>query len=107
MIYRLRCNTRMPGIFIRDYLYSYYKYSSFLSQNFAWVITATVYVTIVLTAMQVGLGTSELQNNQVFDRALYGFIIFLIFTLLIILLIAVFVLVILIWFNLNYMLGKH
>jgi hypothetical protein len=81
---------------MRGYLYGYHKYSSFLSQNFAWVVTATVYVTIVLTAMQVGLGTSELQNNQAFDRASYGFTIFLILAPLIILLVAVFVLVILI-----------
>jgi hypothetical protein len=107
MIYRLCRNTRTQRTFIRGYLYGYHKYSSFLSQNLAWVVTATVYVTVVLTAMQVGLGTSELRSNQIFNRASYGFTVFSILAPLIILLVAVFVLLILIWFNLDYTLGKR
>jgi hypothetical protein len=107
MIYRLCRNTRTPRTFMRGYLYGYHKYTSFLSQNFAWVVTATVYVTVVLTAMQVGLGTSELQKNHTFNRASYGFTVFSILAPLIILLVAVFVLLILILFNLDYTLGKR
>ena len=41
-----------------------------------WLIGTLVYVTIVLTAMQVGLGTKKLQNSLAFQRASYGFTVF-------------------------------
>jgi hypothetical protein len=69
LIYWVCHRTRSPKTFIRGYLYVYRKYSSFVEQNFAWVLTAIVYITIVLTAMQVGLGTTELQNSISFNRA--------------------------------------
>ena len=41
-----------------------------------WLIGTLVYITIVLTAMQVGLGTTKLQNSLAFQRASYGFTVF-------------------------------
>ena len=38
-----------------------------------WLVGTLVYVTIVLTAMQVVLGTDRLSNNEGFQRASYGF----------------------------------
>ncbi|KAF0319168.1 UDP-N-acetylglucosamine transferase subunit ALG13 [Colletotrichum asianum] len=39
----------------------------------AWITTATVYLVVVLTAMQVGLSTDALKDNNTFQRASYGF----------------------------------
>ena len=41
-----------------------------------WLVGTLVYITIVLTAMQVGLATNNLSGNLAFQRASYGFTIF-------------------------------
>ena len=41
-----------------------------------WLVGTLVYITIVLTAMQVGLGTNDLGGNLAFQRASYGFTVF-------------------------------
>ena len=38
--------------------------------------TATVFIALVLTALQVGLATERLQENASFQQASYGFTIF-------------------------------
>ncbi|KAI1734013.1 hypothetical protein F4680DRAFT_439758 [Xylaria scruposa] len=38
--------------------------------------TATVFIALVLTAMQVGLATEQLRGNAAFQQASYGFTIF-------------------------------
>lgn len=107
MIYRLCQKTRNSKTFVRGYFYGYYTYSSFVEQNFAWVLTLIVYITIVLTAMQVGLGTSELQNSTLFNRASYGFTVFSILAPLGIVFFVLSGLLILILFNLNYTVKKR
>ena len=102
LIYRLCQKTRNSKTFVRGYFYGYYTYSSFVEQNFAWVLILIVYITIVLTAMQVGLGTTELQSSTMFNRASYGFTVFSIMAPLGILFVVLSVLLILIFFNLNY-----
>ena len=57
-------------------MYGYYQYSDILRRNFAWILIAFVYVSIVLTAMQVGLATERLGKSNVFQRASYGFAVF-------------------------------
>lgn len=106
-IYRLCRKTRTPKTLIRGYFYGYQRYSSFIAQNFAWVLTAIVYITIVLTAMQVGLATSELQDSKMFNRASYGFTIFAIVAPLGVLVAGLFVLLILIIFNVNHTLERR
>lgn len=44
--------------------------------NMAPIGAATVYIAVVLTAMQVGLATPQLANNAAFQRASYGFTVF-------------------------------
>lgn len=44
--------------------------------NMAPIGAATVYIAVVLTAMQVGLATPQLANNSVFQQASYGFTVF-------------------------------
>ncbi|KAK8010355.1 hypothetical protein PG990_009320 [Apiospora arundinis] len=57
------------------YMAPWNRYGDFFHDNFAWLASATVYVAVVLTAMQVGLATS-LATNGVFQAASYGFSVF-------------------------------
>ena len=107
LIYRLCRKTRNSKTFFRGYFYGYHTYSSFVEQNFAWVLTVIVYITIVLTAMQVGLATTELQSSTLFNRASYGFTVFSIMAPLGILFVVLSVLLILIIFNLDYTVKKR
>ena len=75
-IYRMSWkNTRLTTI-IRGYMYGYNRYSFFLARNFAWLLGAFAYITIVLTAMQVGLATDRLHDSPAFQAASYGFTVF-------------------------------
>ena len=76
LIYRLCRNTRIIRTLIRGYSYGYHTYASFIARNFTWVLIVIVYITIVMTAMQAGLATTELQNSKTFNRASYGFTVF-------------------------------
>lgn len=51
-------------------------YTQFLRDHFGWLIAAFAYVSIVLSAMQVGLGTQDLGENNRFQDASYGFTVF-------------------------------
>jgi hypothetical protein len=61
---------------VRGYQSPYRLYTSFFEQNFSIVIVAFVYVTVVLTAMQLGLATDQLTLNHKFQRACVGFAVF-------------------------------
>ncbi|KAM0287306.1 hypothetical protein ACHAO9_007710 [Fusarium lateritium] len=61
------------------YAHRYNRYSDFFRSHLAWMATATVYVAIVLTAMQVGLATEKLGENTFFQSASYGFTVFALF----------------------------
>lgn len=66
-----------------------------MERNFAWALTAIVYITIVLTAMQVGLGTHQLKDDVGFNRASYGFTVFSILAPLIVLVVIIITLLVL------------
>ncbi|KAF7537519.1 hypothetical protein G7054_g3666 [Neopestalotiopsis clavispora] len=51
-------------------------YSNVFQYNLAWMAVATVFVGLVLAAMQVGLATESLQDNANFQRASYIFTVF-------------------------------
>lgn len=61
---------------LRGYFYRYQKYSTFFEQNFSWLIVVFAYVTIVLSAFQVGLASTRLGSNTEFQNAAYGFAVF-------------------------------
>ena len=61
---------------IRRYLYGYNSYDQFWYNNLARIFSLFAYIAIVLTAMQVGLATNRLQDNNAFQRASYGFTVF-------------------------------
>ena len=107
LIYRLCRKTRSFKTFIRGHFYGYHTYASFIDKNFAWVLTVIVYITIVLTAMQVGLATTELQSSQLFNRASYGFTVFAIMAPLGILFVLLLTVLILIIFNFKYAVRKR
>lgn len=70
MIYRFRLGR------VRGYLSSCTTYGDFFRDNVNSLVTLFAYTTIVLSAMQVGLGTNYSQDNDALERASYGFAIF-------------------------------
>ncbi|OBR03070.1 UDP-N-acetylglucosamine transferase subunit ALG13 [Colletotrichum higginsianum IMI 349063] len=64
------------GLAFRGYMPHWNRYGDFFHDHFAWLASATVYIAIVLTAMQVGLATTSLAENDAFQSASYGFTIF-------------------------------
>ena len=71
LIYRF---SRQP-LFLGGYMSHWNQYGSFFQDNIAWLTAATVYIVVVLTAMQVGWSTS-LKEDTRFQRASFGFIVF-------------------------------
>ncbi|EHK50320.1 hypothetical protein TRIATDRAFT_188198, partial [Trichoderma atroviride IMI 206040] len=61
---------------VRGHKFPYQTYGEMLSMNMAPIGAATVYIAIVLTAIQVGLATPQLANNSAFQQASYGFTVF-------------------------------
>lgn len=66
--------TRLPPF--KPYLRGWRSYGSLFRDNLTWMATATIFIALVLTAMQVGLATDRLQGNGTFQRASYGFTVF-------------------------------
>jgi uncharacterized membrane protein len=72
-IYRIRF---FSTHWVRGYLYGYNRYAPFLKRNFSWILTVVVFLSLVLTAMQVGLGLKELESNHAFLRGTLFVVIF-------------------------------
>ena len=51
-------------------------YSSFLRDQLGWLAMTTIYIALVLTAMQVGLATNQLKADALYMTAAYGFSVF-------------------------------
>ncbi|KAI0399115.1 hypothetical protein F4802DRAFT_590887 [Xylaria palmicola] len=62
--------------FSKIYYTPWTTYTDFVTANLSLVAATTVYIVIVLTAMQVGLSTDALKDNGAFQRASYGFTVF-------------------------------
>ena len=75
MIYRFHPAYRLAHV-VRGFHYENMTYQSFLRRNFAWLVVVFAYLTIILTAMQVGLGTEQLRGNRAFNNISYGFTVF-------------------------------
>ncbi|OTA06206.1 hypothetical protein A9Z42_0069450 [Trichoderma parareesei] len=107
LICRFCSRTFSFGTIIRGYEYGYRQYSTYLERNFRWVLTAFIYITVVLSAMQVGLATSELVDNRVFNRASYIFSMFSILAPVISLFVGALFIVILVLVNVRYALDQR
>jgi hypothetical protein len=75
MIYRLNPAFRLRFA-VRGYLTKYHTYHSFFKKNFAWLLVVFAYSSIVLNAMQVGLGSHRLADDLRFQKACYGMAVF-------------------------------
>ncbi|KAL6406467.1 hypothetical protein AUP68_09261 [Ilyonectria robusta] len=60
----------------RGYMSHWSQYGAFFRDHFTWLAGTTVYLVVVLTAMQVGLATESLEDNDAFQSASYGFTLF-------------------------------
>jgi uncharacterized membrane protein len=78
-----------------------------MERNFAWVLTVIVYVTVVLTAMQVGLATTNLNEDAQFNQASYVFTVFSILAPLAVLVMVAIVTLVLTFFNFRYALQRR
>lgn len=85
---------------IHGYLYTYSSYNQFWHDNLARIASLFAYIAIVLTAMQVGLATDQLQGSSAFQRASYGFTIFSILAPLAIVGFILLIFIALFWSNL-------
>ncbi|KAK0648835.1 hypothetical protein B0T16DRAFT_389001 [Cercophora newfieldiana] len=66
--------TRWPPF--KPYFGGWRNYSTLFRENLAWMVAATVFIALILTAMQVGLATDRLKDNGDFQRASFGFTVF-------------------------------
>lgn len=64
------------GFFSTTYLPRWNSYGSFCRDNLQLVIAATAYIVVILSAMQVGLATTRLSQNETFQAVSYGFTVF-------------------------------
>lgn len=60
----------------RGYQSEYSQYSSFFQDNFTLLASVLAYIVVVLAAMQVGLATKALGNDEAFQAVSYGFTVF-------------------------------
>lgn len=60
----------------KGYIPRWNSYKGFIQDNLDVVVAGTVYVVLVLTAMQVGLATTVLEGNTSFEYAAYGTAVF-------------------------------
>jgi uncharacterized membrane protein len=61
---------------VRDYFYGNERYIPFFERNYSWVLIPFVFLSVVLSAMQVGAGLDPLGKNDTFLSASYGVALF-------------------------------
>lgn len=61
---------------MRGYHHRYHNYGAFFEHNFSGLIVIFAYVSIVLSAMQVGLASPRLDSSTAFQNVAYGFAVF-------------------------------
>lgn len=64
------------GRVLRGYQFTYQTYGELIRDYLTPLTAATIYVALVLTAMQVGLATNGLSDSLSFQNASYGFTVF-------------------------------
>lgn len=73
---RLNFFSRCQFPLFTSYVRGWRGYSSLVRDNITWLVTSTVFIALVLTALQVGLATQELKENVSFSRFAFGFSVF-------------------------------
>jgi hypothetical protein len=87
---------------LRGYHFPYQTYGEMFTANLTPITGATVYIALVLTAMQVGLATHALGNNDAFHNASYGFAVFSILAPIGLALLVLILILVYVFFNLIY-----
>jgi hypothetical protein len=88
--------------YLKGYHFPYETYGEMFNANIAPVAGATVYVALVLTAMQVGLATYVLADSDAFHNASYGFAVFSILAPIGVAILVVLLILVYFFFNLIY-----
>ncbi|KAK4225237.1 hypothetical protein QBC38DRAFT_501457 [Podospora fimiseda] len=66
-----------PTSFLRGgYMRRWNSYGSLYRDNSNMILAATAYILLALSAMQVGLGTTKLMDDELFQNITYGFTVF-------------------------------
>lgn len=58
---------------IYGYISASTRYTTFFARNFGWLLVIFIYITVVLSAIQVALATDKLGHNDRFQGFSYGF----------------------------------
>jgi len=66
----------LRGPLSRGFLATWTSFGSFYRYSSALIIAGTAYILLILSAMQVGLGTTKLAGDEMFQAASYGFTVF-------------------------------
>ncbi|KAK4155975.1 hypothetical protein C8A00DRAFT_41449 [Chaetomidium leptoderma] len=66
----------LRGPFSRGFLATWTSFGGFYRYSSAFIIAGTAYILLILSAMQVGLGTTKLAEDETFQAASYGFTVF-------------------------------
>lgn len=66
----------LAGLSLRNLVYGYMsasmRYTTFFERNFSWILGVFVYITVVLSAMQVALATDRFGSSVSFQQFCYG-----------------------------------
>jgi len=66
----------LRGPLSRGFLATWTSFGSFYRYSSAFIIAGAAYILLILSAMQVGLGTNRLSQDETFQAASYGFTVF-------------------------------
>lgn len=61
---------------VHGYMSGSIRYTTFFERNFSWILGVFVYISVVLSAMQVALGTERFGSDETFQQFSYGIALF-------------------------------
>ncbi|KAF2111134.1 hypothetical protein BDV96DRAFT_499971 [Lophiotrema nucula] len=99
-LYRLNPSTFSFRNLVYGFMATPTWYTQFFERNFSWILAAFIYITVILSAMQVGLATSHLQENSLFQDVSYGVAVFSIVAVVSVVGVMLSVWMVLFWFHL-------
>ncbi|KAI5468001.1 hypothetical protein BGZ63DRAFT_344806 [Mariannaea sp. PMI_226] len=88
------------GPFSSTFMSNWSSYGSFARDNAASIVAATAWILLILSAMQVGLGTDRLGGSDAFQAASWGFTVFSILAPMGAVLFMLVIFAIVFWYNL-------
>ena len=100
-LYRFAPSVFSMKNFVRGYMSDSTWYRAFFKQNFAWLVAVFIYVTVILSAMQVGLASERLQDSRLFQNASSGFAVTSIIVVIAIIWTIFMVWVVLFWYHMH------